>query len=73
MQVSSASVGGGIVGGGVIGGGVVGGGVVGGDVVGGPVGIYVNRLCYYTIYHIAVKFDGEINLVVWWLGLKPPN
>ena len=28
---------------------------------------------YYSIYRIAGKFDKELNLVVWQLGLKPPN
>ena len=61
MQVSS---------GGVVGGGVVGGGVVGGGVAGGPVGIYCVTI---TIHRIAGKFDGELNLVFWQLGLKLPN
>ena len=26
-----------------------------------------------SIYHIAGKFDGELNLAVWRSGLKPPN
>ena len=61
MQVSS---------GGVVGGGVVGGGVVGGGVAGGPVGIYRVTI---SIHRIAGKFDGELNLVLWRLGLKTPN
>ena len=27
----------------------------------------------YNYYCIAGKFDGQLNLAVWWLGLKPPN
>ena len=30
-----------------------------------------SRKC--STYCIARKFDGELNLVVWWSGLKPPN
>ena len=34
-----------------------------------------NYACYAlnSIYHIARKFDGELNLAVLWSGLKLPN
>jgi len=34
---------------------------------------FVKQRSKCTIYCIARKFDGELNLTVWWLGLKLPN